>query len=95
MKYILMSLMSVFLFTAPAMAQEDDIVVRVDGMVCDFCAQSLEKVFGKEDSVNGIKVSLEEQNVTVDTKDGQELSDDKIKELIEWAGYDLVEIKRN
>ena len=97
MRYILMSLMAVFMMTPPVIAQDktDDIVVTVNGMVCDFCAQSLEKVFTKEESVNGINVSLDDQTVTVDTKDGQELSDDKIKELIEWAGYDLVEIKRN
>lgn len=97
MRYILMSLMAVFMMTPPVIAQDktDDIVVTVNGMVCDFCAQSLEKVFTKEESVNGINVSLDDQTVTIDTKDGQELSDDKIKELIEWAGYDLVEIKRN
>lgn len=84
------------LSAAPAFAEDraDDIVVKVDGMVCDFCAQSLKKVFSKEESVNGIAVSLDEQTVTIDTKEGAELSDEKIKELIEWGGYDLVHITR-
>lgn len=96
MKYFLMTLMMGFIFIAPATAQEktDDVVVKVDGMVCDFCAQSLEKVFGKEDSVNAIVVSLDDQTVTIDTKDSQMISDEKIKELIEWGGYDLVSIDR-
>ena len=88
-----------FLFTiAPASMAADptkDIVIKVNGMVCDFCAQSLKKVFGKEDSVNDITVNLDNQTVTVDTKDGATLSDEKIKELIEWGGYDLVSIDRS
>lgn len=95
MTYILICLMALFLSNTSAQAKTDDIVVKINGMVCDFCAQSLEKVFTKEDSVHGITVSLEDQTVTVDTKDQQALSDKKIKELIDWAGYDLVEIKRN
>lgn len=97
MKYIILSFLTAFLFISPANAQEktDDIVVNVSGMVCDFCAQSLEKVFGKEDSVNGIVVNLDDQTVTVDTKEGQTISDEKIKELIEWGGYDLISIDRD
>ncbi len=83
------------LIAAPVHAEgTKDIIVKVDGMVCDFCAQSLTKIFGKEDSVNDIDVSLDDQTVTIDTKDDQDLPDEKIKELIEWGGYDLVEIKR-
>jgi copper chaperone CopZ len=97
MKYLLSSFAVLLLTIAPIHAQErtDDIVVEVSGLVCDFCAQSLEKVFGKEDSVHGIQVDLDKQTVTVDLKDGESLSDEKIKEIIEWGGYDLVEIKRN
>ena len=97
MKYFLAAFFMAFLFITPVQAQEektDDIVVNVSGMVCDFCAQSLEKVFGKEESVNGIAVSLDDQTVTVDTKVGQTISDEKIKELIEWGGYDLISIER-
>ena len=91
--------LTIVLFLAsfsPTLAQErtDDIIVNINGMVCDFCAQSLKKVFGKEDNVNGIAVSLDDQTVTVDTKNGTDLTDEKIKELIEWGGYELIEIKR-
>lgn len=87
----------ILLTTAPAFAAEktDDIVVKANGMVCDFCAQSLKKVFGKEDSVNDIAVNLDDQTITIDTKNGQTLSDEKIKELVEWGGYDFGSIKRN
>jgi len=75
-------------------AVDQDVLVTVDGLVCDFCAQSLKKVFGKEEGVAGLSVDLDNQLVIVDTKDGMDISDEKIKELIEWGGYDLVEIKR-
>jgi copper chaperone CopZ len=97
MKNFLTILFAAFIFITPAIAQEktDDIVVKVNGMVCDFCAQSLEKVFTKEESVNGIDVSLDDQSVTIDTKENQTITDEKIKELIEWGGYDLVSIERS
>ena len=74
--------------------KDKDVFIKADGMVCDFCVQSLNKVFKKEESVIGIYVDLDKQAVIVDTKDGMELSDEKIKELIEWGGYDLVSIER-
>ena len=92
MRLLILTILTFFIFTMPAFA--DDIVVKVNGMVCDFCAQSLEKVFKKQESVNGIDVNLDNQTVTVDVKEGQTLSDEKIKELIEWGGYDFVSIER-
>lgn len=82
--------------TIPVFADDkkDDVLVTVSGMVCDFCAQSLTKIFNKEDSVNDITVDLDTQLITIDTVEGQELSDDKIKELVKWSGYDLVSITR-
>ena len=94
----LLTFLALFLMIGaiPVFAEDrkDDITVKVDGMVCDFCAQSLKKVFGKQDSVQDIDVSLDDQTVTIDTKEGQTLDDAKIKELIGWAGYDLVSIDR-
>lgn len=96
MKQFLTITTALFLLATPAVADDkkDDIIVKVDGMVCDFCAQSLGKVFGKEESVNGIDVNLDDQTVIIDTKEEQTISDEKIKELIEWGGYDLVSIDR-
>ena len=68
-------------------------IVEVKGMVCDFCAQSLKKVFGKKEAVKDIAVDLDTQMVTVNFKDSQKLTDKEIKEAIDWAGYDLVNIE--
>ena len=94
----LLSILTLLLLLSgsPALANDtnDDIIVHVNGLVCDFCAQSLKKVFGKEESVNDIDVNLDTQTVTIDTKEGETINDTKIKELIEWGGYDLVKITR-
>jgi len=63
--------------------------------VCDFCARSVEKTFGKLDSVEAIKVDLEAGVIYLDLKENQELSDEKIKKLIKANGYSLESIERN
>ena len=42
-----------------------------------FAHNLLKKVFGKEDSVNDIVVNLDNQSVTIDIKEDQDLSDEK------------------
>ena len=54
--------------------------INVNGMVCDFCAQSIEKVFMKRDEVTGITINLEEQNVTIALKQNNDIEDNIIKE---------------
>jgi len=84
----------------PVTAQADhadfahDIDVNVNGLVCDFCAQALEKVFNARDEVNGISVDLSNHLVAIDLKDGANIPDDEVKKLITDSGYDVVEIKR-
>lgn len=74
--------------------QDEDIIVKIDGMTCEPCADTVKKIFEKQDSVADTHVALESQTLTIDTKNEQTLSDDKIKELIEWGGYDLISIER-
>ena len=74
---------------------EADINIHVKGLVCDFCARSVEKTFGKLDSVEAIKINLEAGVINLDLKENQELSDEKIKKLIKANGYSLEFIERN
>ena len=41
------------------------IVTSVNGLVCDFCAQALKKVFQKEEAVKALKVDLDEGEVRI------------------------------
>ena len=75
------------------------IKIGVEGMVCDFCAQSIEKVFLKQPGVEKVDVNLEVGKVTVkmadvfkDDEDG--ISDERIQQLFLDAGYDVSKIER-
>lgn len=74
-------------------AFESDINVNVNGLVCDFCARALEKVFGKREEVNAIDVDLDNALVAIDIKDGMSIPDEEIKQMITDSGYNVVEIK--
>ncbi len=76
-------------------ARAEEIYVTVNGMICDFCAQSLEKIFGKEDSVSGVTVNLDTKIVTIHLKDKQDIGDDTINRLIDYAGYTVAGINRD
>ena len=70
-----------------------DVKVNVTGMVCDFCAQALEKVFGKQEAVSGIDVNLDDAFVKVSLKDGQSMEHDKLVKLIVDSGYNVESIE--
>lgn len=78
---------------APAVATSGQIIhVGVNGLVCDFCAQSLKKTFGTEAAVEKIDVSLTDKLVTIYLKPNQTLADTKIKDIITKSGYDVTTI---
>lgn len=72
----------------------DTVNVKVDGLVCDFCARALEKVFGKRNEVEGIKVDLDKGNVMVAMKPGQTIDDATLTKLITDSGYNVRSIER-
>lgn len=61
--------------------------VKVNGLVCDFCAQALEKTFGKRAEVDSIKVDLDNGMVHIAYKQGQSLPDAEVTRLITDSGY--------
>ena len=70
------------------------IVAKVNGLVCDFCAQALKKVFKKEDAVDTLNVDLDAGEVIISLKPGQTLSSERVKKLIRKSGYSLVSTER-
>lgn len=74
--------------------QAAQIQVDTKGMVCGFCAQGIKKRFSSERAVQSVDVSLEEHLVTLNIKDGQNLSDERIADLIREAGFKPGKIKR-
>ena len=87
-------LMVALLVSTSAFAATPDVSIKVNGLVCDFCAQSITKLFKKEAAVNDVQVNLEGGLVTLDLKDGQSLDDKKITKLITESGYTITAIER-
>ena len=73
---------------------ENIVYVSVNGLVCDFCAGSIEKMFEKKEAVSRISVDLENMLITIFLKDNQKLNDETIIEIIKDSGYDVTEVKR-
>ena len=93
MKKISLFLIIVMLGFASVASAGEKIYVDVNGLVCDFCARSLEKVFGKQEAVEAIEVNLNTKVVSIDLKPGETLSHKKIAKLITNAGYNVVKIR--
>ena len=69
--------------------------ISVNGLVCDFCARSIEKLFSKKESVKSINVNLEQMLITISLKKGKSLNDSIITKVISDSGYDIREIRRD
>ena len=98
MKTVTVLLSIFFLSSLNALsAAEDsyDITIHVKGLVCDFCARSAEKTFGKTKVVEHINIDLDNGIIQLELKEGETLFDEKIKELIEANGYALEAIERS
>ena len=68
--------------------------VSVNGLVCDFCARALEKVFGKREEVDSINVDLDNALVQIFVKENRSIDDDILTELITDSGYNVTKIVR-
>ena len=89
-------LTTLFFIVAQAFAEGPaDIDVKVKGMVCSFCVQGIEKKFKGEDSVDSVKVNLDESLVSIWLKENQTLDDARIESLVKDSGYNVAEIKRH
>lgn len=71
------------------------IEARVNGLVCDFCALSIRKVFLRTGAVEEADVNLKNRKVTVYLKEGENLTDEAVKNLLKDSGYSTVSISRH
>jgi copper chaperone CopZ len=78
----------------PVWADSRTARVGVDGMVCAFCAQGIEKKLKARAEVDRIFVSLENKIVAVGFKDGRTMSDADLDRLIVDSGYRVTGIAR-
>jgi copper chaperone CopZ len=75
-------------------ASAGTIEMKVNGLVCAFCAQGIEKTLKEYPATADVVVSLENRLVAVATKDGQDIPDAELKKALTDAGYTVKSIAR-
>lgn len=71
-----------------------DITIPIGGMTCAACAQRIEKSIGKLDGVTDVSVNFATEKATV-SYDPQKVRVMAIRETIENAGYQVLEINKS
>jgi len=75
-------------------AEAATIEMNVNGLVCAFCAQGIEKQLRKFPATADVVVSLEHRLVAVALKEGQDISDAELRRALTNAGYTVTKIDR-
>lgn len=79
--------------TPAAWAAASSVRATVNGMVCAFCAQGIEKRLSKLPAAQAVYVDLKRRVVAVEAKPGQALDPQAIQGEIRDAGYDVVKLE--
>lgn len=88
------SLLAIAMLLLSAIGQAATIEVAVNGLVCGFCAQGIEKRLRKFPATAEVLVSLEQRLVAVALQPGTDISDTQLTEALEGAGYAVKAIRR-
>ena len=87
-------LLTCALLVVAATADAATIEMKVNGLVCAFCARGIEKTFRKNPATADVIVSLEDKLVAVETKEGSDITDGELRAALRDAGYDVASIER-
>lgn len=87
----------IVLFACPVTAGHGGkhVFVTINGLVCDFCARSMEKTLLKREQVEEVRVDLTSKVVTIGLRQDRSLTDADIEKSVADAGYSVVSIKRD
>jgi copper chaperone CopZ len=81
-------------FLVASGAHAATIELTVNGLVCGFCAQGIEKTLRRNAATDDVFVSLENRLVAVATKPDTDIPDDVLRKALQDAGYDVKAIAR-
>src|SRR5450432_3220136 len=88
-------LWAVILLAVAASSTAATVEMTVNGLVCAFCAQGIEKKLKKIPATAEVVVSLEHRLVAVSLKDGQDIPDADLRKALMDAGYTVKAISRS
>ena len=87
--------LAVALLAIAASSPAATIEMTVNGLVCAFCAQVIERKLKKFPATAEVVVSLEHRLVAVALKDGQDIPDADLRRALTDAGYSVKSISRS
>jgi len=87
-----MTFLAAFLLAA-SVAISGEIIMKVDGLACAFCAYGLEKKLKKLNGVVSVDISLNKGIVKMKVKTGTDIEQEVLKKLVKEAGFILKDIK--
>ncbi len=70
-------------------------VLRVNGMVCAFCAQGIEKRLSKLPETKAVFVDLKQKIVAVEAKEGMTFNVETLRNEVKQSGYEVVQVENN
>ncbi len=93
-KMIIRLLISITLAANPLLSfAATSVRATVNGMVCAFCAQGIEKRLLKMSATKEVFVDLKKRTVVVEVKEGQTMDSKAMAAEIVDAGYDVVTLE--
>ena len=87
-------LLGLLLSSLSSLAFANTIEMEVNGLVCGFCAQGIEKTLKGLPATEGVFVSLEHRLVAVKLKEDADIEDARLRKALKDAGYTVVAIRR-
>ena len=88
-------LLFTLLMGVSALASARTIEMDVNGLVCAFCAQGIEKSLKAFPATQAVFVSLEHRIVAVQLKNGADIDDAALRKALTDSGYTLVAVHRS
>lgn len=76
-------------------AAAETVEMEVNGLVCAFCAQGIEKTLKGFAATAAVLVSLEHRLVAVALKPGSDIDDATLRHALTEAGYSVVALRRS
>lgn len=83
------------LLVVASAAEARSVEMEVNGLVCAFCAQGIQKAIRKLPATQDVFVNLEHRIVAVQLKEGQDIPDETLRTAVTDAGYSTVGIQRS
>jgi cation transport ATPase len=70
-------------------AQSETLVATVNGMVCAFCAQGIDRKLRAIEATQDVYVNLSQKIVAVEMKEGKKIDDAQFRRIVTEAGFEV------